>query len=260
MDGASFSGLSRLLRGLLRPKQWREHKLLQGLLVQAGERRNPRTLESVGISARAMQRFLTEARWDDAAVIGRLQEYLAPRPRGGVGVGRQRLSQAGTEVGGGSPAVLRQAGEGGQLPGGDVPGLRQPAGTGIGGRRAVSARELDLRPGPVCGGGCARGAAELPVEDGVGLGAAGAGPGVGPPQGRMGCRGTPSGCRRPFGSPWRAWGCATCWTFRAALLELAWTSPGSQGSGRPRKPRLRDGQRRTMERAVASCRIRLGGR
>ena len=30
-------------------------------------------------------------------------------------------------------------------------------------------------------------------------------------------------------------------------LELAWTSPGSQGSGRPRKPRLRDGQRRTME-------------
>ena len=30
-------------------------------------------------------------------------------------------------------------------------------------------------------------------------------------------------------------------------LELAWTSPGSQGSGRPRKPRLVDGQRRTME-------------
>ena len=26
-----------------------------------------------------MQRFLTEARWDDDAVIGRLQEYLAPR-------------------------------------------------------------------------------------------------------------------------------------------------------------------------------------
>ena len=26
------------------------------------------------------------------------------------------------------------------------------------------------------------------------------------------------GSRRPFGSPWRAWGCATCWTFRAALV------------------------------------------
>ena len=61
-------------------KQWREHSrnYLQGLLVQAGERRNAENLsESVGISARAMQRFLTEARWDDDAVTGRLQEYLA---------------------------------------------------------------------------------------------------------------------------------------------------------------------------------------
>ncbi len=30
-------------------------------------------------------------------------------------------------------------------------------------------------------------------------------------------------------------------------LELAWTSSGSPGSGRSRKPRLREGQRRTME-------------
>ena len=63
-------------------KQWRGHSrnYLRALLVQAGERRNAENLsESVGISARAMQRFLTEARWDDDAVIGRLQEYLAPR-------------------------------------------------------------------------------------------------------------------------------------------------------------------------------------
>ena len=33
----------------------------------------------MGVSARALQRFLTEARWDDDAVMGRLQEYLAPR-------------------------------------------------------------------------------------------------------------------------------------------------------------------------------------
>ncbi len=53
---------------------------LQALLVQAQERRNAENLsESVGISARAMQRFLTEARWSDDTVIGRLQEYLAPR-------------------------------------------------------------------------------------------------------------------------------------------------------------------------------------
>ena len=63
-------------------KQWREHSrnYLQALLVQAQERRNAENLsESVGISARAMQRFLTEARWDDDAVIERLQECLAPR-------------------------------------------------------------------------------------------------------------------------------------------------------------------------------------
>ena len=63
-------------------KQWREHSgsYIQGLLVQSQERRNAENLsESVGLSARAMQRFLTEARWDDDTVIGRLQEYLAPR-------------------------------------------------------------------------------------------------------------------------------------------------------------------------------------
>ncbi len=63
-------------------KQWREHSrnYLQALLVQAGERRNAENLsESVGISARSMQRCHTEARWSDDAVIGRLQEYLGPR-------------------------------------------------------------------------------------------------------------------------------------------------------------------------------------
>ncbi len=53
---------------------------LRALLVQAGERRNAENLsESVGVSARAMQRFLSEAPWDDDLVMGRLQEYLGPR-------------------------------------------------------------------------------------------------------------------------------------------------------------------------------------
>ena len=63
-------------------KQWRERSrhYLQALLVQSGERRNAENLsETVPASARAMQRFLTESPWDDDAVIGRLQEYLAPR-------------------------------------------------------------------------------------------------------------------------------------------------------------------------------------
>ena len=47
---------------------------------QSQERRNAENLaEMVPVSARALQRFLTEARWDDAAVIACLQEYLGPR-------------------------------------------------------------------------------------------------------------------------------------------------------------------------------------
>ena len=63
-------------------KQWREHSrhYLQALLVQSQERRNAENLaEMVPVSARALQRFLTEARWDDDAVIARLQEHLGPR-------------------------------------------------------------------------------------------------------------------------------------------------------------------------------------
>ena len=48
-------------------REARDHSrnYLQALLVQAGERRNAENLsESVGVSARALQRFLTEARWE----------------------------------------------------------------------------------------------------------------------------------------------------------------------------------------------------
>ena len=63
-------------------KQWREHSrhYLQALLVQSEERRNAENLsEPVGVSARSLQRFLTDARWDDDRVTGCLQEYLGPR-------------------------------------------------------------------------------------------------------------------------------------------------------------------------------------
>ena len=63
-------------------KQWRERsgQYLQALLVQSQERRNAENLsETVTASPRVLQRFLTEARWDDDAVIGWLQEYLCSR-------------------------------------------------------------------------------------------------------------------------------------------------------------------------------------
>ena len=63
-------------------RESREHSrhYLQGLLVQSQERRNAENLaETVPASARALQRFLTAAPWDDEGVIGRLQEYLGSR-------------------------------------------------------------------------------------------------------------------------------------------------------------------------------------
>ena len=58
-------------------KQWRQRsgEYLQGLLVQAQERRNAENLaEVVPASPRVLQRFLTEAGWDDGAVIEQLQK------------------------------------------------------------------------------------------------------------------------------------------------------------------------------------------
>ena len=63
-------------------RESRDHSrlYLHAVLVQAGDRRNAETLSgSVDVSVRAMQRLLTEAPWDDDAVMGRLQNYLGLR-------------------------------------------------------------------------------------------------------------------------------------------------------------------------------------
>ena len=60
-----------------RESRERSGDYLQAVLVQFQDRRNAENLsESVGVSARGMQRFLTDAPWDDDVVLGRLQEYL----------------------------------------------------------------------------------------------------------------------------------------------------------------------------------------
>ena len=89
MDAAALEGVYEGLQDfhayfapVFGRKQWRERggQYLQGLLVQSGERRNAENLsETVGASPRVLQRFLTEAGWDDDAVISRLQGYLGPR-------------------------------------------------------------------------------------------------------------------------------------------------------------------------------------
>ena len=257
MDAAAFEqvyGSFRDFHAYFAPlfgrRETREHSghYLQALLVQSGERRNAENLsETVPGSARGMQRFLTDSPWDDEVIIGRLQEYLGTRlehPEGLDG----RLSQAGEEVGGSGPAVLREAGEGGQLPGGDVPGLCQPVGTGIGGQGAVSARELDLGQRRCEAAGVPedrqgyRSKTELALEM------------VGRAQERGHLKAgwvaadDAFGMSRPSGRAWRPWGCGNVPSgFTVWPPEPAWTSAEYQGFGRPRKPRLRDGQRRTME-------------
>ena len=63
-----------------RESRERGRDYLQALLVQGPDRRNAENLSAaVGVSARSMQRFLTEAPWDDDLVMGRLQEYLGSR-------------------------------------------------------------------------------------------------------------------------------------------------------------------------------------
>ena len=157
-----------------------------------------------------------------------------------MGVRWQRFPQAGSEIGGSGPAVLRQAGQGGQLPGWDVPGLRQPAGldkrlylpkswTSDQDRCAAAGVPEDRRN--------YRSKTELALE--------------------LLERVLELGHLRASGddafgmSPTFREGLAalrTCWTFRAALRSgPSWTSPEYPGFGRPRKPRLRAGQRRTME-------------
>ena len=234
-------------------KQWRERSrnYPQALLVQAGERRNAENLsESVGVSARALQRFLTEARWDDDAVMVRLQEYLAPRlahpevvwvldgsdfPKQGrksAGVARQycgRLGkvascQAGMFLAYVSPLGRALVDKRLYLPESWTSDKGQCAAAGVPEERRgyQSKTELALEMlARVMERDHLR-AKWVAEDDAFGMS----------PSFREGLVGL--GVWYVLDVP----GGTTVWP-----LEPAWTSPGYQGSGRPRKPKLKDGQR-----------------
>lgn len=78
----SFRSFHSYFRPYFGRKQYRKRswEYLKALLVQSSERRNAENLsEVVKGSPRVLQRFLTEAYWDDNTIIARLQQYLGPR-------------------------------------------------------------------------------------------------------------------------------------------------------------------------------------
>ena len=202
-------------------KQWRDHSgnYLQALLVQDQERRNAENLsESVGISARAMQRFLTEARWSDETVIGRLQEYLAPRlghPEAVWVFDGSDFPKQGRKSAGVARQYCGRLGKVANCQGGMFLAYVSPLG------RALVDKRLYLP--------------KSWTSDQDRCAAAGV------PEDRRNYRSKTElalGMRYVLDVP----GGTTVWP-----LDPAWTSPEYPGFGRPRKPKLRPGQRRTME-------------
>ena len=233
---------------------------LQGLLVQSHERRNAENLsEAVASSPRALQRFLTESPWDDDLVIGRLQEYLGPRlgdpsgvwvldgsdfPKQGVksvGVSRQYCGALGKIANCQAGVFLAHVGPKGRalvdkrlyLPKewtGD-PERRAAAGVPAERRKYRSKTELALEMVE-----CAQARGHLKSQWVAGDSAFGMSPPLREGLAAIGMRYVLD--VRPDMTVWP--------------LEPIWTDPPYQGNGRPRKPRLRGGQRQTMlERAAA---------
>ena len=192
---------------------------LQALLVQSGERRNAENLsETVPGSARGMQRFLTDSPWDDEVIIGRLQEYLGTRlehPEGVWVLDGSDFPKQGRKSVGVARQYCGRLGKVANCQAGMFLAYVSPLG------RALVDKGLYLP--------------ESWTSDKDRCEAAGV------PEDRQGYR---SKTELALGM-WYVLDVPSGFTVWPP--EPAWTSAEYQGFGRPRKPRLRDGQRRTME-------------
>ena len=228
---------------------------LQALLVQSGERRNAENLsEAVPVSARAMQRFLTESPWVDDAVMGRRQEYLGPllehpeaiwvldgsdfpkQGRKSAGVARQycgRLGkvancQAGMFLAYVSPLGRALVDKGLYLPESWTSDPERCAAAGVPDEsrsyRSKTALALDLMERSLERGHLKAG--WVAADDAFGMS----------PSFRDGL--TALGMRYVLDVP----AGFTVWP-----TEPEWSTPAYRGRGGPAKPRLVGGQRRTME-------------
>ena len=242
----SFQGFHSFFSASFGRKQWREHSrnYLRALLVQAQERRNAENLsESVGVSARAMQRFLTEARWSDDTVTGRLQEYLAPRlghPEAVWVFDGSDFPKQGRKSAGVARQYCGRLGKVANCQAGMFLAYVSPLGRALVDKRLYLPKSWTSDPGRCAAAGVPEGrrqyrsktelALEM-LERALQLGHLRAGWVAGE---------TPSECRRPSGTVWQPWGCATCWMFRAAPRSGPWSWLGPvrniRGVGVPANP------------------------
>ena len=269
MDAAALEGVYEGLQDfhtyfapVFGRKQWRERggQYLQGLLVQSQERRNAENLsEAMPASPRALQRFLTESPWDDDRVIGRLQEYLGPRledseavwvldgsdfPKQGrksVGVARQYCGALGKIANCQAGLFLAHVGPRGRvlvdkrlyLPEEWTGDVERCAAAGVPEDRREYRSKTEL-------------ALEM-VERAQSRGYLGA---------QWLAGDSAFGMSPPFREGLAAAGMRYVLDVRPDMtvwpLEPTWTDPPYQGNGRPRKPRLRGGQRQTMQERAAA--------
>ena len=238
-------------------REARDHsrRYLQALLVQAEERRNAENLsESVGVSARALQRFLTEARWSDDAVMGRLQEYLAPRlahPEAVWVFDGSDFPKQGRKSAGVARQYCGRLGKVANCQAGMFLAYVSPLGRALVDKRLYLPESWTSDPGRCAAAGVPKERGSYRSKTELALEMLERARELGHLRAKWVAGDDAFGMSPSFREGLAAQGMwyvldvpggSTVWP-----LEPTWTSAEYQGFGRPRKPKLRDGQRRTME-------------
>ena len=187
-----------------------------------------------------------------------------------MGVRWQRLPQAGQEIGGSGPAVLRQAGKVANCQGGMFLAYVSPLGRALVDKRLYLPKSWTSDQDR-CAAGCAGGPAELPVKDGVALEMLERVLELGYLRAEWVAGDDAFGMSPTFREGLAALGMryvlevpAPGPKFRAALRSGPWTRLGPvrniRGSAAPANPSCGLGSGGPWSSAVMNCRMRLGGR
>ena len=266
----AFQEFHTYFAGAFGRKQWREHSrhYLQGLLVQAGERRNAENLsESVGVSARALQRFLTEARWDDDAVMGLLQEYLAPRlghPEAVWVFDGSDFPKQGRKSAGVARQYCGRLGKVANCQAGMFLAYVSPLGRALVDKRLYLPESWTSDPGRCAAAGVPKERGSYCSKTELALEMLERARELGHLRAKWVAGDDAFGMSPSSGRDWRLRGCATCWTFLVAPLSGLWSLRGPirniRGSGAPANPSCGMGSAGPWSNAVMNCRRRPGGR